>query len=102
MTLTIRPIHPLFCGEVSGVDLARELSPQQVQALEAGMDRYAVLLFRDQPLLLSDLPLPGLLDLGHLGILAGKYRPQAFIIHPDRCRTGHDRHRQAGGQAETP
>jgi alpha-ketoglutarate-dependent 2,4-dichlorophenoxyacetate dioxygenase len=50
MTLTIRPIHPLFCGEVSGVDLARELSPQQVQALEAGMDRYAVLLFRDQPL----------------------------------------------------
>jgi alpha-ketoglutarate-dependent 2,4-dichlorophenoxyacetate dioxygenase len=50
MTLTIRPIHPLFCGEVSGIDLARELSPQQVQALEAGMDRYAVLLFRDQPL----------------------------------------------------
>ena len=31
MTLTIRPIHPLFCGEVSGIDLARELSPQQVQ-----------------------------------------------------------------------
>ncbi len=50
MSIAIRPIHPVFAGEVSGIDLTRELSPEQVQALEAGMDRYAVLLYRDQPL----------------------------------------------------
>ncbi|HPU53264.1 MAG TPA: TauD/TfdA family dioxygenase, partial [Burkholderiaceae bacterium] len=50
MTITIRPLHPLFVGEVTGVDLSRPLSQQEVAAIEAGMDRHAVLLFRDQPL----------------------------------------------------
>jgi len=49
MTLTIRPIHAQFVGEVSGVDLAQPLSPADVAAIEAGMDRYAVLVFHDQP-----------------------------------------------------
>ncbi len=38
----------MFVGEVSGVDLARPLTPDEVAAIEAGMDRYAVLMFRDQ------------------------------------------------------
>ena len=46
--LSIRQIHPVFVGEVLGADLTRPLSPADVATLEAGMDRYAVLLFRDQ------------------------------------------------------
>ncbi len=48
MTISIRQIHPVFAGEVSGADLTKPLSPQDVAAIEAGMDRYAVLVFRDQ------------------------------------------------------
>src|SRR5436305_5093793 len=48
MTISIRQIHPVFVGEVSGVDLARPLTPDEVAAIEAGMDRYAVLVFHDQ------------------------------------------------------
>ncbi len=50
MTLAIRQIHPHFVGEVSGIDLTRPLAPDQVAGLEAGMDRYAVLVFHDQHL----------------------------------------------------
>jgi alpha-ketoglutarate-dependent 2,4-dichlorophenoxyacetate dioxygenase len=50
MSVSIRPIHADFAGEVTGVDCARPLSAEAVAAIEAGMDRYAVLVFRDQPL----------------------------------------------------
>ena len=50
MNLAIQPLHPHFVGEVSGIDLTRPLAPDQVAALEAGMDRYAVLVFHDQHL----------------------------------------------------
>ena len=48
MSVSIRQIHPVFVGEVSGIDITRPLSRDEVAAVEAGMDRYAVLLFRDQ------------------------------------------------------
>jgi alpha-ketoglutarate-dependent 2,4-dichlorophenoxyacetate dioxygenase len=48
MSLAIRQIHPVFAGEVSGVDLTRPLSRDEVAAIDAGMDRYAVLVFHDQ------------------------------------------------------
>ena len=48
MAIEIRQLHPLFVGEVSGVDLTRALAPADVAAIEAGMDRYAVLVFHDQ------------------------------------------------------
>ena len=48
MTISIRPIHPLFAGEVSGIDITKPLSAADTAALEAGMDRYAVLVYRDQ------------------------------------------------------
>ncbi|HSU04072.1 MAG TPA: TauD/TfdA family dioxygenase [Acetobacteraceae bacterium] len=48
MTVSIRQMHPVFIGEVSGVDLTQALAQQVVAAIEAGMDRYAVLVFRDQ------------------------------------------------------
>ena len=50
MTIAIRQLHQHLGGEVSGVDLSKPLSPSEVAAIEAGMDRYAVLVFHDQPL----------------------------------------------------
>jgi alpha-ketoglutarate-dependent 2,4-dichlorophenoxyacetate dioxygenase len=50
MTIAIRQIHPVFVGEVSGIDVSRPLSREEVAALEAGMDRFAVLVFPDQRL----------------------------------------------------
>jgi len=48
MTIAIRPLHSLFAGEVSGVDLTRALTPDEVRGIEAGMDQYAVLVFHGQ------------------------------------------------------
>ncbi|MFM9846026.1 MAG: TauD/TfdA dioxygenase family protein [Hyphomicrobiaceae bacterium] len=50
MTISIRQLHPVFVGEVSGADLTKPLSREQVAAIEAGMDKYAVLVFHDQKL----------------------------------------------------
>src|SRR5262249_30772727 len=52
MTIDIRPIDPVhrafFAGEVSGLDLTRPLSPEEVAEVHAGMDQYGVLVFHDQ------------------------------------------------------
>lgn len=48
MTVSIRPLHPMFCGEVDGADLTQPLSQEDVAAIEAGMDEYAVLVFHNQ------------------------------------------------------
>jgi len=48
MTMTITPLHPDFAGDVAGIDLTQPLTAAQVAAIEAGMDRYAVLVFHDQ------------------------------------------------------
>ena len=48
MPIEIRQLHPCFFGEVSGVDLRNPLTPQEAAEIEAGMDKYAVLLFRNQ------------------------------------------------------
>jgi alpha-ketoglutarate-dependent 2,4-dichlorophenoxyacetate dioxygenase len=48
MTIAIRQIHAVFVGEISGADLTQPLSRDAVTAIEAGMDRYAVLVFHDQ------------------------------------------------------
>jgi alpha-ketoglutarate-dependent 2,4-dichlorophenoxyacetate dioxygenase len=52
MALSFRPIDPVnrpfFAGEVSGIDLRETMTPQQVAAIIEGMDKFAVLVFRDQ------------------------------------------------------
>lgn len=48
MAISIRPLTPVFAGEVSGIDLTKPLSKDEVAAIEAGMDRYAVLVFHGQ------------------------------------------------------
>ena len=52
MSLSIRPIDPVsrpfFAGEVSGIDITSPLTPEQAQAIAAGMDQFGVLVFHDQ------------------------------------------------------
>jgi len=48
MAIGIRPVTPDFAGEVSGADLTRPLTGRDVAALEAGMDRFAVLVYHGQ------------------------------------------------------
>lgn len=48
MALSINQIHPVFAGEVSGVDLTKPLSRDEAAVIEEGMNRYGVLVFRDQ------------------------------------------------------
>mgnify|MGYP006266515695 FL=1 len=54
MAIQIRPqFHPItpFIGaEVDGIDLREPLAPEQIAAIDDAMDRYAVLVFHDQPL----------------------------------------------------
>jgi alpha-ketoglutarate-dependent 2,4-dichlorophenoxyacetate dioxygenase len=48
MSMSIRPLHPVIAGEVAGADLTKKLSREEVAAIDAGMDKYAVLVFHDQ------------------------------------------------------
>ena len=46
--IEVKQLHPLFVGEVSGVDLRRPVDAETVKAIVAASDKYAVLVFRDQ------------------------------------------------------
>jgi alpha-ketoglutarate-dependent 2,4-dichlorophenoxyacetate dioxygenase len=48
MPFDIRPLHPLFAAEVSGVDLRQPANAALVAEIDAAMDRYAVVVLRDQ------------------------------------------------------
>ncbi len=50
MPLTLHPITSQFAGEAAGVDLRRPLSATDIDAIDAAMDHYGVLVFRDQPM----------------------------------------------------
>jgi len=50
MSLSIAPVHPHFVGEVSDVDI-RVADEQSLQAIRDGMDKYAVLVFHNQPMI---------------------------------------------------
>ncbi len=53
MPHTIKPIDsdkPDFGGEVSGIDLTHHLTEDEITAIHAGMDRFGVLVFRNQRL----------------------------------------------------
>jgi alpha-ketoglutarate-dependent 2,4-dichlorophenoxyacetate dioxygenase len=49
MNMTFRALHPLFVAEVSEVDLRHVHDASSLARIRAGMDRYAVLVFPDQP-----------------------------------------------------
>jgi alpha-ketoglutarate-dependent 2,4-dichlorophenoxyacetate dioxygenase len=48
MAIAIRQLQKHFVGEVSGLDLRQPLTPDQAREIEAGMDKYAVLVFHGQ------------------------------------------------------
>jgi alpha-ketoglutarate-dependent 2,4-dichlorophenoxyacetate dioxygenase len=48
MPVITKQIGPCFAAEVEGVDMRKPLSHEEVAAIHAGMDKYAVLVFHDQ------------------------------------------------------
>ena len=56
MALTIKPMHPTFGAEISGVDVAKPLDPRVQAEVVAAMDRYGVCVYRNT----------GLTDEGHV------------------------------------
>ena len=50
MTLSLKPLTPGFAAEASGIDIREPLSEPSVRAIEAAMDQYGVLVFRNQPI----------------------------------------------------
>jgi len=50
MPITVSPLHALFVGEVSGVDLRSPVDRETFREIQAALDRYAVLVFRTQRL----------------------------------------------------
>jgi len=50
MTLQLKPLHPHFVAEASGIDLTQPLTPADARSINAAMNQYAVLVWRGQPL----------------------------------------------------
>ena len=50
MPLTLKPLHPLFVAEATGLDLRQPLTPAMADEIHRAMDRYAVLVFPGQDL----------------------------------------------------
>ena len=50
MSITVKPATPDFVAEISGLDLAQPLKPADRDAIEAAINRYAVVVFRGQKL----------------------------------------------------
>ena len=50
MSITVTPITPSFVAEISDIDLAQPLQPNDREAIEDAINRYAVVVFRGQTL----------------------------------------------------
>jgi alpha-ketoglutarate-dependent 2,4-dichlorophenoxyacetate dioxygenase len=48
--ISLQPVSPSFVAEVSGIDLRQPLTPSLAAEIDAAMDTYGVLVFRDQAL----------------------------------------------------
>jgi alpha-ketoglutarate-dependent 2,4-dichlorophenoxyacetate dioxygenase len=54
MSISFRKLHSLFAGEVSPIDLRNARDRETLERIRAGMDEYAVLVFREQSLSIQD------------------------------------------------
>src|SRR6516162_9238808 len=78
MAIEVRQVHPLFVGEVGGMDLSQPVDVAVVRAIWEAIDRYAVLVFHDQHL--DDVRLRefacnfGELEIGRMAARGGKRR----------------------------
>jgi alpha-ketoglutarate-dependent 2,4-dichlorophenoxyacetate dioxygenase len=50
MSITVHPLHHDFVAEIDGIDLAKPLKPADRDAIEAAINRYAVVVFHGQKL----------------------------------------------------
>jgi alpha-ketoglutarate-dependent 2,4-dichlorophenoxyacetate dioxygenase len=50
VSFVVKPLHPLFAAEITGIDLRTPPTPELVAAIDAAMDQYAVAVVRDQHL----------------------------------------------------
>jgi hypothetical protein len=50
MTLKLKPLHPVFVAEATGLDLTMPISRADACEINAAMNRYGVLVWRGQPL----------------------------------------------------
>ena len=48
--VSVKQLHPLFVGEISGIDVSLPLSPPDHKAIVDAIDRYAVVVFHGQKL----------------------------------------------------
>ncbi len=54
MNLTFKPLHPHFAAEVCPIDLRQTHERELLEHIRAGMDQYAVLVFREQAFVGAD------------------------------------------------
>ena len=50
MPASFRQVGPCFAAEVEGIDISKPLAAADIAAIHGGMDKYAVLVFRSQPI----------------------------------------------------
>jgi alpha-ketoglutarate-dependent 2,4-dichlorophenoxyacetate dioxygenase len=48
--VSVKQLHPVFFGEISGIDVSRPLNPADHKAIVEAIDRYAVVVFHGQKL----------------------------------------------------
>ena len=78
MALEVRPSSPSFAAEIAGIDLARPTDTDTIDTIWSAIDRYAVVIFRDQRL--NDAQLRdfaarfGRLEIGRAAARPGKRR----------------------------
>ncbi len=83
MGLTFTPLHPVFAAECAGVDVSQPVSPEIAAALEAAMDRYAVLVFRRAVPLTTEQQIAFTKSLGELEAPYTKINPDRGLRLPD-------------------
>ena len=83
MAIEIRQVNPLFVARIGGIDLRKSVDRPTVDAIWQAIDRYAVLVFRDQ--CLDDTQLRdfaanfGALEIGRAAARGGRRR----LAHPE-------------------
>jgi alpha-ketoglutarate-dependent 2,4-dichlorophenoxyacetate dioxygenase len=66
MAIALTPLHPVIGAECSGIDICQPLTKDQAAAIDAGMDRYAVLVFRQGTPLTTEQQLAFTLNFGDI------------------------------------
>jgi alpha-ketoglutarate-dependent 2,4-dichlorophenoxyacetate dioxygenase len=74
MAISVRQLHPLFVGEVSGVDLREKVDAATASQIVAAADQYAVLVFRGQ-MITDEQQIAFSRNLGPLETTIKAYRP---------------------------